>query len=155
MRHSNPILLLSLLTTLLIPAAVQAEMYKWTDSQGVVHYGDHPPPGQETQTVAPPPPPASGSAEESKSLMERSQAVDKALSEQEKAAAEAAKKKKQEAKLAEKCQRIRRTLDTLRNRNRVQQVVDGQVVTMTTEARAAEIQRLEKLEQESCKTQGQ
>jgi uncharacterized protein DUF4124 len=33
------------------PATVLAEVYKWTDEQGRVHYGDRPPPGVKTDKV--------------------------------------------------------------------------------------------------------
>lgn len=45
---------------LLCAATAQAQVYKWTDAQGRVHYSAHPPPGGQAQEIriAPPPPSA-------------------------------------------------------------------------------------------------
>jgi len=43
--------------------AVADEIYKWTDENGVVHFDDRPPQGQNTQTIDIPPAPLAGSAE--------------------------------------------------------------------------------------------
>jgi hypothetical protein len=48
-------LLLFLACGLTLPAA--AEMYKWTDENGVTIYSQSPPPGGEATVVKPPPPP--------------------------------------------------------------------------------------------------
>lgn len=54
-----PVLCLCLPCVLLAPPAT-AEMYKWTDAQGRVHFGDQPPAGQKkiTTLAAPAPAPA-------------------------------------------------------------------------------------------------
>jgi hypothetical protein len=43
--------------------AVADEIYRWTDENGVVHFGDKPPKGQNTQTIVIPPAHLAGSAE--------------------------------------------------------------------------------------------
>jgi hypothetical protein len=42
--------------------AVANEVFKWTDENGVVHFGDRPPEGQKTQTIDIPQAPRSGNA---------------------------------------------------------------------------------------------
>ncbi|MBD3647464.1 MAG: DUF4124 domain-containing protein [Pseudomonadales bacterium] len=39
------------LTTLLLGSSAHAEIHKWTDEDGEVHFGDRPPDGVETETV--------------------------------------------------------------------------------------------------------
>ena len=46
-------LLLALLLALAVPAA-SAQVYKWVDEKGRVHYGEKPPPGSKSNTVKPP-----------------------------------------------------------------------------------------------------
>ncbi len=43
--------LIVLITTLIFTISVSAEILKWTDSDGRVHFGDKPPPGAETSIV--------------------------------------------------------------------------------------------------------
>ena len=43
--------LILLISTLLFTIGVSAEILKWTDSDGRVHFGDKPPPGAETSIV--------------------------------------------------------------------------------------------------------
>jgi hypothetical protein len=45
---------LALFAATLCTGAHAVDVYKWTDSKGVVHYGDHPPSGVATSTVSVP-----------------------------------------------------------------------------------------------------
>jgi len=47
--------------------AVAGEVFRWTDENGVVHYGDRPPEGQKTQTIGIPQAHRSGNAGSSQS----------------------------------------------------------------------------------------
>ena len=40
-----------------LPLLVSAQVYRWVDDRGQVHYSQVPPPGREAQPVGPPPPP--------------------------------------------------------------------------------------------------
>ena len=46
------------LAMLLAAAPLPAEIYRWVDEAGRVHYGDAKPADQDARTVAPPPPPS-------------------------------------------------------------------------------------------------
>ena len=47
-----------LLLAVLWPALASAEIYKWTDATGKLHYSQNPPPGTtKFEKVTPPPPP--------------------------------------------------------------------------------------------------
>lgn len=52
MRHS------ALLLLGLMPALAMAQVYRWVDAQGVVHYSQEPPPKGSYNAVRPDPPPA-------------------------------------------------------------------------------------------------
>ena len=46
-------------------------IYKWTDADGNVHYGERPPPGAESREMAPAPPPPAGDVETSRQRLDR------------------------------------------------------------------------------------
>ena len=49
MRCLKSTAVLPLLTLLVLPLAVQAQVYKWRDAAGNIHYGDQPPAGTPAQ----------------------------------------------------------------------------------------------------------
>ena len=46
-----PTVLLTLVTGLVSANALAGEIYKWTDENGLVHFGDRPPQGQQAQSI--------------------------------------------------------------------------------------------------------
>ena len=55
--------LVLLLVTVCATAAIAQPVYRWTDAEGRVHFGDRPPEGIEARTVdIAPPPPSSGTS---------------------------------------------------------------------------------------------
>ena len=46
-----PWLLLALATGLVTTHSLAGEIYKWTDENGLVHFGDRPPQGQQAQSI--------------------------------------------------------------------------------------------------------
>ncbi len=54
-------LLFALLLTLAVPVA-SAQVYKWVDEKGRVHYGEKPPAGSKASALKPPTPPQDASA---------------------------------------------------------------------------------------------
>ncbi len=86
--------LLALLPALAMPAAT-AQIYKWVDETGRVHYGEKPPAGTKPGTVKPPPQsnaPAKGEDLQSKELEFRQRRVDRQMDE-DKQARDAANRK--------------------------------------------------------------
>jgi hypothetical protein len=61
MRQRWPILCAALIAAA-TASTVPAEMYKWRDDEGQVHYSESPPPGRPSETIKPPPPVDSGKA---------------------------------------------------------------------------------------------
>lgn len=121
----NRFLLVLLLLTL--PFAAFAEMYRWVDGQGRVHYSDQPPPkgAKSSSTVAAPPPPSyspSGEGTQAKTWQEK----DAEFRQRQSAQAEAqAKKEKEEADAKQKkqnCEIARKQLQILESGQRVSDV---------------------------------
>lgn len=108
---------------LALPAAVSAEMYRWVDSQGRVHYSDEPPPAgaKSSKTVTPPPPSYAPSSEAAKP--KSWQEKDMEFRQRQSAQAEAqAKKEKEEADAKQKkqnCELARKNLQALESGQRV------------------------------------
>jgi hypothetical protein len=126
-----------LLTWLLLPLAAGAQgLYKWVDEKGVVHYSDTPPPGKGGQKLkAPSQPPLDGasSPQRSRSWQEQLQDTNERRFQDEK------KQKEQEQKsreAAEKCQRARYALDSLKQERPLYRVdPQGERVFMEDEER--------------------
>lgn len=132
-----------LLVLLAWPAG--AEIYKWKDANGKVHYGDHPPtnttPGQFT--------PRKAKEAEAQGEIARRKAADQAIRqrmEQAKAQEEEQRQlaeREAAARLAENCQRVRNNLDMLQRPNMRLTVLDarGQEQLMDDSTRRAETER--------------
>lgn len=115
---------LFVLLSLALSSAVAAEMYRWVDSQGRVHYSDEPPPAgaKSSKTVTPPPPSSyapSGEGVKAKTWQEK----DMEFRQRQSAQAEAqAKKEKEEADAKQKkqnCENARKSLQALESGQRV------------------------------------
>lgn len=129
-----------------------AELYKWTDSQGKVHYTDQPP-TVNAQTVKNP---QSGQAETTtqaaKSLSDKDQAYKKRLEEAEQARLKAEKEAEQARIQRENCTKARNNLDTLQNRSRVYTTNSaGQRTYMDDAARADALANSQKAVSDFCK----
>ncbi len=133
-----------------------AEIYKWKDAQGKVHYGDQPPsnttPGQFT--------PRKAKEAEQQGEMARRKAADlvirqrmeqaKAQEEEQRQLAE----REAAARVAENCQRVRNNLEMLQRPNMRLTVLDarGQEQLMDESLRRAETERALRDLAEHCST---
>lgn len=142
-------LLFFVLAALALPA--QAEVYKWVDGSGMVHYSDQPP-SVDAQTVR-----GSSAAEAaiseqaSQALNAREQDYHKRL----KAAEEARAKADKEAELArvkrKNCDKARNNLVTLQNKPRVYSTdAAGQRVYLDDRARAEALASSQKAVSDNC-----
>ncbi len=143
-----------LLVLLAWPAG--AEIYKWTDAQGKVHYGDHPPantaPGQFT--------PRKAKEAELQGDVARRKAADLTLRQRmEQAKAQEEEKtrlaeREAAARVAENCQRVRNNLEMLQRPNMRLTVLDarGQEQLMDESVRRAETERALRDLAEHCNT---
>jgi hypothetical protein len=129
-----------------------AELYKWTDSQGKVHYTDQPP-TMNAQTVKHP---QSGQTETTtqatQSLSDKDQAYQKRHEEAEQARLKAEKEAEQARIQRENCAKARNNLDTLQNRSRVYTTnAAGQRTYMDDAARADALANSQKAVSDFCK----
>lgn len=89
----------------LASAIASAEVYKWLDAQGNVHYGDRPPgSGSDPQSLTLPPAPTKDADHAERSLLQRRllEAIDAERAERDQAEAEAAAAKRERTLRCEK-----------------------------------------------------
>ncbi len=117
------------LTLLFVACSAGAQMYKWVDQDGKVHFGDTPPPGAKTTTVrapssgeAPAAAPAAGKDAKKGPLTpaEQEQEYRKRQADERKAAEKADADRRAKAALADDCARTREYLATLESGARIQ-----------------------------------
>lgn len=134
-----------------LPPAGFAEMYKWTDEDGVVHYTQHPPPEEFEVTEIDPPPDI-----DTKKALNEFEAEQEKLHELEK------QREEQEAKQAEKeriaaifeknCQISRDRLKKLQNTGRVRAIdAEGNMTRITPEEHQSRIDAVKKKIEKYCK----
>jgi len=122
--------------------------YKWTDAEGNVHYGQHPPPQADAESVRPPPPPPAGTrspASVLEDLHKRSKASDEASAKRTAEQQEAAKK---QAVREENCRKARANLETYTRTRRIWR--DGTVVRLTDEEWLKKLEEARKHVSEFC-----
>jgi len=129
----------------------QAEIYKWTDENGQVHYTQQPPADRPAEHIAPPPPPAIAPEKAQQQLEELIE------SQEAEAAAEAERQQaQQEAQAAEQireenCQTARNNLQQYQdNPGRRVMNADGEVTRPTEEERQAKITEFQQQVDEFC-----
>lgn len=135
-----------------LPAA-HAQIYKWTDAAGTVHYSQTPPTNgdfREMPAAAPPSSSADESEQQMQTLIKRQQESDqREQDEKAKAQAEAAKQLER-IRLCAKAQKDLNRLQTIPS-NRLLARKDGEVIgRMTEEQRQDQIATLEKITKENC-----
>jgi Domain of unknown function (DUF4124) len=57
--------LLCFVLAITLPVLAAAQVYRWVDEKGQVHYSQTPPPGRQAQAIVPPPPPAAAPNQDS------------------------------------------------------------------------------------------
>lgn len=134
----------------LFPAVAAAEIYKWVDEQGQVHYGQSPPADQQAETVKGPPGVDTEGAR--KALQERRDKL-KELDEQRAERKKAAMEAEQQAQARkERCNAARESLAQLRTQNRVQYInEDGERAFLSEEQRQQRLDEAQKAVEESCR----
>ncbi len=117
---------------------VLAEMYKWRDAEGQVHYSESPPPGQPVETIKPPPKVDSTKAREAldKEIGKFDIRADERHDQEEEARKKAAEDKDNQVA----CQEARRQARSLADKPRSYRTEsDGTRVTQTDEEHQASI----------------
>lgn len=139
---------------LALVAPAHAEMYKWTDNQGKVHYTDQPP-TVNAQTIKGSST-GSGQAETTSQALQSLDAKDQAYQKRRKAADEARAKAEKEAEKArlqrENCDKARKNLSILQNSPRVFTTdAAGRRTYMDDAARASALANSQKAVSDFCK----
>lgn len=139
------------LASLLPFTAAHGDVYKWVDENGVVHYSDQKPMGQDATTMEVRTKPARSASQPSDRLQQqvdtlnRNQEVE-AVRQQQQAEEEQARQARQE-----RCERARKNLETMSQRSRLQvEEADGSVRYLSPEEIVEQKERAEKIIQEEC-----
>lgn len=110
------------LACLLLPALAAAQLYKWVDKDGKVHYGDQPPPAAATKSVtAPPPGPAGAAAPKAAPPKAGDKSAEKGKVEK-KSGLSPEEAKKQAKADAERCAAARQNLEAIASGSRIETV---------------------------------
>jgi len=145
----NALLKICVLWALLLPAS--AQVYKWVDDKGTIHYGERPPQGKKAQEVGQRlanPVPAPGKAAEpswkDKDLEFRSRRIEAEQAE--------TKQKQQDAAHSQSCNQARDHLAQMKMARRLYRLNEkGERVYQSDEEHRASIAQLERLVSERCR----
>lgn len=140
----------ALCAVLCVPPAT-ADMYKWRDADGGVHYSESPPPGQPAELIKPPPKFDSTQAREA--LDKKKEKFDIEADERWDEKQEARKKAAQEEENQKACDEARREAASLADSPRSYRIApDGMRIIQTDEEHKASIAKLEAWIAEHCKS---
>ncbi len=145
---TRPILALA---ALLLPALASAQLYKWVDKDGKVHYGDQPPPAAASKSIAAPPAGPAGAPAAKAAPKAGDKAAEKGKSET-KAGLSPEEAKKQAKADAERCAAAKQNLAAIATGARVT-VVDDKGNTVILDDKQVEERRARAREAvaDSCK----
>ncbi len=135
------------LLLLSVSGVAAAEIYKWTDKQGVQHYSEQPPPGNQYEKIKPNYAPAPTPAAQPKSDPSAGQrAVDPERARQER------EHKEEAARIGrQNCATVQQRLTDLESARRINfQEADGSVKLLTEDERLAKIAETKRLIDEHC-----
>lgn len=142
-RKLQGILLLA--GALALPLSVSAAIYKWTDSDGHVHYSQSPPPdGRPAEEIKPPPDPTDTSSA-LKDLKAQEQKLDQLRKERLKQRKDKASAEKKAAALKARCDDAHNRLERLQTTVRVFKTdAQGNRVRVPEEERQADLEKARK-----------
>ncbi|MFC4260078.1 DUF4124 domain-containing protein [Marinobacter lacisalsi] len=143
-------LILLALIALTLPALASAEsVYRWTDENGVVHFGDREPMGRSSERVSVKTGKPSGDGER-QSAQEQIEALEQNQAEQKRreneTAVEEARRKQREAR----CQTAQANLEAINSNARIRVTEDGEQRYLSPEEIAEKKQEFEQIVEESC-----
>ena len=137
---------------LALTAQAHAEIYKWADSQGKVHYSDQPPTANAQTIKSATAGQAETTTQATQSLDAKDQAYQKRRKEAEEARAKAEKEAEQARIQRENCAKARSNLSTLQNTPRVYSTnAAGQRTYLDDAARASALANSQKAVSDFCK----
>jgi Domain of unknown function (DUF4124) len=147
--HAGRLLFLGVLAFM---GHAHAELYKWTDGQGKVHYSDQPPTANAQTIKAHQSGQAETTTQAKQSLNDQDQAYQKRREEAEQARVKSEKEAEQARIQRENCAKARNNLNTLQNTPRVYTTnAAGQRTYMDDAARADALANSQKAISDFCK----
>jgi hypothetical protein len=135
-----------LASSIIINPSYAGKVYKWTDENGTIHYGDKRPEGAESETLR----------VQSKSSAPRPSVKDQlnTLEEQQKKEGLAKQEQEQAKKVKEqnelRCSQARNNLQTIENNARIRIEENGELRYMTPEELSAKKAEMNKVIEEAC-----
>lgn len=128
--------------------AFAASVYKWTDEDGVTHFGDRQPAGQQAESVSVRTGKSSSNTRMSpQEQLERLETREAEESEQrQESAVEEARRKQREAN----CETARTNLTLIQQNNRIRIEEEGELRYLTPEEIDEKKQQFEKIAEENC-----
>lgn len=153
MRSLPSIAVLPLLTLLLVPAAAYAQVYKWRDATGKIHYGDQPP--VDAATPSRKLGPANSASDDTpaaqKSAVDRRLEATTQASDARAKAANAERERAQEAQREQACERARVNLQGLESGQiRYRMGTDGEREALDGAPREAELNETRRAVDAAC-----
>lgn len=143
-------LTLTLLMALTPGMAMSASVFKWTDENGVTHFGDRQPTGANSETVNVRSGTSSSAAASRPSpqqqLGELQEQQEKEAQREKETAVEAARRKQREAN----CETARTNLDVIKDNARIRIKEDGEMRYLTPEEIIEQRKKLEEIAAENC-----
>lgn len=138
----------------LVTCSAHAELHKWVDSSGKVHYSDTAPPSDsDEQKLKLPAAPAgsTGEAAPGKSIFEREADLNKALKERQEADQQAKQKQQDADRKKKDCENARNSLNSLENAPRIATYDEsGNQVIMDDATRQQKIEDARKAANDFC-----
>ena len=137
------------LLMLLTAAPVEAAMFKWTDADGNIQYGQHPPAGANAQQIRAAPAPKSATT--GKSPQQQVEELDKRLEAEQQHKAEADEKKQVAENRKINCANARKNLEQLGyGGHRLMHMPDGSYQRLDEEQKQALIKKNQDAVKEFC-----
>ncbi|TGN38437.1 DUF4124 domain-containing protein [Marinobacter confluentis] len=142
---------------MVIPASASAQsVYKWTDENGIVHFGDRAPSGTESESVSIRTGKRAGSGDsDSASPQQRVQQMDEQAAQsaerEQLSAAEEARQKQRAAN----CQTARSNLSLIRSGSRIRVEENGEERYLTEEEKAEKREQFEEIAELNCNEETQ
>lgn len=136
------------------PLALAGKIYKWTDSNGNVHYGEHPPKGNAQQLKVPKAPPhsAAPAAKPGNQVEATQKLLDTFAKERTEKAEAAAKAEKNQKITKENCSRARRRVASLKMGGRRYEVTEeGERNYLEDAEIQSRLQKAQKMKDKWCK----
>jgi hypothetical protein len=128
-------------------ASYAADIYKWVDKDGQIHYSEIPPQDVDAQRIKG----ANNQPGGTDNIMQQEKAFEQRREERLNKAAEQEKAQAEQLQHKQECEKIRQTYDMQNTSRRVAKEVDGQMVIMSEEDRSKRREELRQMLEKDCK----